>query len=240
MKTFGIFKAALVIGAGMLILGSAGEDMMAFAESADNVAIISGITPEVKTALFYLADPVSGHKGVFDGDPGWRGWLHKSIFPDSGLADKTEKDIRVYWILSGESERLSVGERMRREDMAREEAYKVMANMAMSFEPVAKLRDMIEPFTKPVEVYKAADGEVTTSYFGQSGGGNGTRLFAVNVGLSASHNVNLMFDVYETFNVSYIDGRRLEMSYAEKGSAYAIGFQQEDMDKFMLIYRFRF
>lgn len=246
MKIFKVFITATAVLA---------TSANAFAQSeGGSVNVVTGLTPDIKTALFYLADPMGGRdpESLFEEQDGWRGWLNKSVFPGESERREVLSGARAKWLsayatgaeFDGVSwpEAMSVSERERDEAMAREEAYRVMANMVLSIDAVARMREMLEPFTRPVEVYKGDDGSVTTSYFGQAGGSpeDNVRLFSVNVGLSASHNLNLMVDIYDSVRLSYTDGRRMEMNYSAADSQHGFGIAQEDMDKLFLIYRFRF
>jgi len=253
MTGFGFIKITTALAAGAVIVGW----------MAGAVPAAAGDTESRKAMAYTSSNSASAYLRIFpreretssDEALGWKAWLSKSLFSSPGEIQKIEKNLRMgmtsanapgmpYYMREMEERgAYSISRRKVMEDRAREEVYRVASNMVLSLEPVARLRDIVEPLTKPVEVYRSGNGSISSSYFGRAGrkaAEDSVKVFGLTLAVSARHNINLIVDLYERVKVSYVDGRVIEASYSARGGAHRFGFKGEDMDRMYLIYKFGF
>jgi hypothetical protein len=135
---------------------------------------------------------------------------------------------------------MSLNERRMRELVARDQAYRIVSNMVLSIDFVAHIKDTIEPYTRPVEVYEGVDGKMITNYFGASDrfSKNRKKVFAMSLGISPSHTLNFMADIFD-FQLSLLDGNRILAQYKME-SGDKVGFESQEGSKLLFKYSFGF
>jgi len=133
----------------------------------------------------------------------------------------------------------------RLENSAREQAYKILSNMVFSVNLVRKLQKRLEPYTKPMDLYRSDDGSVSTSYFGTKARGmrkqGAVKIFSLGIGISSSHNINYIATIYNRLQISLLDGNRMLAQYKVTGGKQLISFEADrDESKAQLRYTLRF
>lgn len=205
------------------------------------------VNNSVKTGLLYLADTsISTDKQ----ESGWRKTLRKSLFPDTGSSYISNEltamalipDLKASPYDNNGSLFMADRERNRLAVKARGEAYRVTAEMILALRPIAKLKEAIEPFIRPLEVYKGESGDITTKYFGagDTHQKNSVKVFSLNFGVSASNSINMGMAFYKTVELAFFDGNKVELNYAPSGSSHKIGIREKGLDQVLLVYGFRF
>jgi len=207
------------------------------------------INESVKAGLLYLADTSSSTR---QNDPSaWSVALRKSLFPNITSSEYIATEMNTVALIPGFEAspynqdgtlQMSDRDRNRIENRARGEAYRVTGDMLLAFKPVAKLKKAIEPFMRPVEVYKGGDGNISTKYFG---GGkahkeNAVKVFSMSLGVSPSHNINVGMNFYKTVEFSFFSGDRMELSYTPSSSNHKVGIRERGLDQVLLVYGFVF
>jgi len=235
-----LFAIAL-IGA-MLTAGSV------FAADLDKTQAETVSELNYKAGLAYLLKdpaPAPGEKGIH-----FASIIHDSLFPrydnalelsrirDSysmGLASRYQNGASNFAERPGEN---SVTERLYSESVAKEQTYFLMTRMALQVKAVAQIRDMLEPFSKPIEIYSGKDGGMSASFFGAKQGGQeaATRALGVNLAVSANNNLDVMLDIGQSWRLSYFDGSMLDLRYASPGSPHFFGFRTMGSEAFSLMY----
>lgn len=183
----------------------------------------------------------------------WRDLFQRSVFPNTEGTDALDQWVSSRFATNysnysnydvdarGENPSLTQAERDREKDLAREQSYAVLSNMALKLKPIAQLRSALEPFATPVKVYKTGDGGVDTELFSgynseKHRAGKDVKLFSLGFSVSASHNLNLSMDIGERLKVSFTDGSRIDARYMFSNGTQTIGFKEEGGDKFYLVY----
>ncbi len=192
-------------------------------------------------------------RNTFERESLIRSFINKSLFPNiDELSSGQENEFFNMKLLASDFETLklsgatswdmSLTERKARESAAKDQAYRVMSNMLFSIKPVARLRDMLEPYTRPLELYQSKNGTISPNYLGQkiSHSTGDVRIFAVTLGVSPSHNLNVMADIYDRFTVSVLDGNRLITHYLIPESGHKIGFETNTRSELLFIYSMEF
>ena len=117
-----------------------------------------------------------------------------------------------------------------REALARDHAYQAASGMLMQIKVVARLRDALEPYTRPFELYRTDAGEMVPAYFAGAGEAPaGERMFSLVLGVSPSHNLNVMTHFSGGIEMSLIDGTRFIALYP-MGENVKMGFERDQSD----------
>ncbi len=207
------------------------------------------ISESVKAGLLYLADT---SRSARQNDPSaWSVALRKSLFPNVSSSEYIATGMNTMAFIpdfeaspynQDGSLLMPDRDRDRLENRARGEAYRVTGDLLLAFEPIAKLKKKIEPFMRPVEVYKGDDGSVSTKYFGsgEAHKENSVKVFSMSLGVSPSHNINVGMNFYKTVELSFFSGDRMELSYAPSSSNHKVGIRERGLDQVLLVYGFVF
>lgn len=207
-----------------------------------------GADDQRSARLSLLDDPAADPAASFRKESWLRQYMDRNIFDKfQGQGYESDYDLIVHKLAPSADHMdilaltdrigrgMTVTEMKIRETLARDEAYRIMSNMILSVDFVARLRDALEPYTRPLEVYEDGDGGLSPSYFGADGKRkNARQVFALNVGISSSHNLNMMANIYDSFQVSLMDGTRLVARYTYPESGYRIGLESDNRNELLI------
>lgn len=238
------WRAILLALTGLVLTGSA-----AWAQGQLNGHDGTAASPAGRrsASLSMLDDPAADPAANFRKESWLRQFIDRNIFDklqDTGsdvdydlivhkLAPSADH-MDIFAFTDRLGRRMTVTEMKMRETLAKDEAYRIMSNMILSVDFVARLRDALEPYTRPLEVYEDGDGGLSPSYFGGGKRENAGQVFALNVGISSSHNLNVMANIYDNFQISLMDGTRLVARYVSQEDDYRIGLESNTRDELLV------
>lgn len=182
-----------------------------------------------------------------------RSFIDKSLFPGVSDPESSPDHLLLRAKLTGsgfESMNFSGGiggnmsltqERYRRA-AAKDETYRIMSNMLSSIELVARLQKALEPYTRLIELYRDENGGISSNYLGQTNNNSAgsVRVFAVNLGVSSSHNLNVMVNIHDRFTVSLLNGDRLITQYLIPEGNGVIGLETNARSEMLFRYSMEF
>jgi hypothetical protein len=133
----------------------------------------------------------------------------------------------------------------RSESTARSEIYRVFSTALLNYGPIAQLRKMLEPYTKPLEIRKSRSGQISSSFFGHSAGtgfannDRGSNVFSMTFSLSGNNNLNVAFRLYDNVTLSFREGRTLDLRYRLPKSGTSFGLMAEEQKGyFVMVHNF--
>ncbi|MBI5816445.1 MAG: hypothetical protein HZB29_12640 [Nitrospinae bacterium] len=128
------------------------------------------------------------------------------------------------------------------ENMAKEQAYQLLGRMALQFDTVAKLRDVLEPMSRPIQIYSDG-GNASAEFFGFGEGNSeerGEKVLGVGVALSSRMNLDVTLDIGHAWRLSYFDGTVMDLRYTAPKSNHIFGVRSMGGEAFSLMYGFSF
>jgi len=194
----------------------------------------------------FLDNPMADPLVAFRRESSLANFIDNRIFPDLSSSDAGQTATFYVdpslstpaWRFGPESDASRLPSREDRErwrDEAKDQVYRIMSDTIFAVKPIKRLREAVEPYTRPLEVYRGADGALSPSYFGRAGGGGaGVKVFAMNIGLSSRHNLNYMISFYDTVQISLLNGTRLITQYKFAGGGHQMGFEADGGNSLLL------
>jgi len=128
------------------------------------------------------------------------------------------------------------------EELARQEAFNVLKRSLMLLKPVRRIHNIVEPITRPFSVYKDSSGYTEHAMFGASPAyiNPENRILDMNIWLSASNDLNLSMNLYNSFEVSLKDMRKLGFNYSMNFGLQALSMGYDSDRGFQFLYRVMF
>ncbi|MBI4829612.1 MAG: hypothetical protein HY804_12545 [Nitrospinae bacterium] len=185
----------------------------------------------------YFRDSTQTPAGVFERASFLRDLVDRGILSvneRNPLLSYAGERARLDMLRTGDTGGDSLTELRFREALARDHAYQAASGMLMQIKVVARLRDALEPYTRPFELYRTEAGEMVPAYFAGAGEAPaGERMFSLILGISPAHNLNVMTHFAGGMEMSLIDGTRFIALYP-MGDNVKVGFERDQSDATLL------
>ncbi len=172
----------------------------------------------------------------------WRGQLNRSLLP-SGRAHlfvgaAGERDFSSW--RPDDDRPMPVEVRSAFHDRAREETYRIASEILFSWGPINRIRQALEPYSRPLQLYRVTDGGVTAGLFDQKVAPKGSRVFNLRLELSPRHNLNVWAEIAGGVTIGFLEGRTGQIRWEPAKEDYRVALFQEGNDRTLLAASYSF